>query len=199
MPEPGPIGNLVSVKPKQEAEKSGGVWRIPLEEDQELVEFRWEASEPASEYLVYTMEESGTQELIARTTECSIKLSVEDYENGCNTLYVGAVLKDGSVTWGEAKFQLMPFTEPDAEPTEPTEPDTEPTEPPTEPTEPPTEPAEPATEPTEPPTEPAEPATEPTEPAAEPVEPTPEPTTPEPAPSPAPEPAQETQADEEAA
>ena len=218
IPEPGPIGNLVSVKPKQEAEKSNGVWRIPLEEDQELVEFRWEASEPASEYLVYTADESGTQELISRTTECSIKLPVEDYENGCNTLYVGAVLEDGSVTWGEAKFQLMPFTEPDAEPTEPveeeptepdteptepatepTEPDTEPTEPATEPTEPPTEPAEPATEPTEPTTEPTEPPTEPTEPAAEPVEPTPEPTTPEPAPSPAPEPAQETQADEEAA
>ena len=147
------------------------------------MEFRWEASEPASEYLVYTADESGTQELISRTTECSIKLSVEDYENGCNTLYVGAVLEDGSVTWGEAKFQLMPFTEPDAEPTEPVE---------EEPTEPDTEPTEPATEPTEPPTEP-------TEPAAEPVEPTPEPTTPEPAPSPAPEPAQETQADEEAA
>ena len=224
-PEPGAIGDVVTVKPKQEAQKSGGVWRIPLEEDQELVEFQWEASKYATEYLVYTMDESGDQELIARTTECSIKLSVEDYENGCNTLYVGAVLEDGSVTWGEAKFQLMPFTEPDAEPTEPveeeptepdteptepdteptepatepTEPDTEPTEPATEPTEPPTEPTEPAIEPTEPATEPTEPATEPTEPAAEPVEPTPEPTTPEPAPSPAPEPAQETQADEEAA
>lgn len=188
IPTPGAIGDVVSIQPKQDAQKSGDVWKLPLEKDQELVEFKWETSQPASEYYVYTLDENGVPELYIQTTDNSVCLPVEDYTSSGNTLYVGAVLEDGSVTWGEAKFQLMPFTEPVEEET------TEPAE--TEPTETPTEPTEPATEPTEPSTEPADPA-------AEPTEPTPEPTTPEPAPSPAPEPAtepvQESQTAEKAA
>ncbi|MDD6678403.1 MAG: InlB B-repeat-containing protein [Firmicutes bacterium] len=215
IPVPGEIGDVVSIQPKQEAQQYDDLWVIPLEQDQQTVEFRWEVSEPASEYLVYTLDEFGNPELIAQTTDSSVCLPVEDYEDGCITLYVGAVLEDGSVTWGEAQFELIPFVEeidePIVEPTE--EPAIEPTEEPTEEpavelTEEPTE--EPAVEPTEEPTE--EPAVEPTEesteepavelteePAEEPaVEPTEEVTTeptdepmPEPSPEPTPEPVPE--------
>ncbi|MGM9603445.1 MAG: InlB B-repeat-containing protein [Faecousia sp.] len=176
IPVPGTIGNVVSIRPTQDAEQYGDFWVIPLEQDQQLVQFRWETSEPASEYFVYTLDEFGNPELIAQTTENSIWLPVEDYEDGCITLYVGAVLEDGSVTWGEAMFELIPFIdEPTEEPTEPTEEPTDPTEEPTDPTEEPTDPTEEPTDPTEEPTDPTE---EPTDPTEESTDPTEEPTDP---------------------
>ena len=223
VPTPGEIGDVVSIQPKQDAQQYDDLWVIPLEQDQQTVEFKWEASAAASEYLVYTLDEFGNPELITRTTDSSVSLPAADYEDGCITLYVGAVLEDGSVTWGEAQFQLIPFFEETDEPVE--EPAEEPAEEPTEepaeePAEEPTE--EPAEEPTEELTEepteepaevPAEELTEesadepvseppvelPTEPTDEPMpEPSPEPT-PEPVPEPAPEPVQEAQTAEEAA
>ncbi|MDY4221555.1 MAG: InlB B-repeat-containing protein [Candidatus Faecousia sp.] len=181
IPEPGEIGSVVSIRPKQEAEQYGDFWVIPLEQDQELVEFQWETSEPASKYYLYTMDEFGNLEFYAETTETSAMLFAEDYE-GSNTLYVGAVLEDGSVTWGEAMFQLIPFEEATEETTEPTEETTEPTEETTEPTQETTEPTEETTEPTQETTEPTQETTEPTEKSTQkqPTEPTtesiPEPT-----------------------
>ena len=178
IPVPGDIGNVVSIRPTQAAEQYGNFWLIPLEQDQQLVQFQWETSEQASEYFVYTLDEFGNPELITQTTENSIWLPVEDYEDGCITLYVGAVLEDGTVTWGEAMFELIPlFDEPIEEPEEPTE---EPTEESTEPSEEPTEEAtEPSEEPTEESTEPTEESTEPSEePTEVPIEPTEESTEP---------------------
>ena len=177
IPVPGTIGNVVSIRAMQAAEQYGDFWVIPLEQDQQLVQFQWETSEQASEYFVYTLDEFGNPELITQTTENSIWLPVEDYEDGCITLYVGAVLEDGTVTWGEAMFELIPFfDEPIEEPEEPTEESTEPSE---EPTEAPIEPTEEATEPTEPPIEPTEESTEPSEePTEPPIEPTEESTEP---------------------
>ena len=199
IPVPGAIGSVVKIEPEQPAEKSGDVWQIQLEEGQSKVKFNWKASEPATEYLVYTLrqdledEEEAELELVDCTPATDVELDVADYMPGRYSLYVGAMLEDGSVTWGEAQFELIayvaPTEEPTAEPTEaPTEeptaePSEEPTETPTaEPTEAPTE--EPTTEPTEAPTEEptAEPTEEPTEePTAEPTavpteEPTAEPT-----------------------
>ena len=215
IPTPGEIGDVVRIQPKQDAQQYDDLWVIPLEQDQQTVEFKWEVSEAASEYLVYTLDEFGNPELIAQTTDSSVSLPAADYEDGCITLYVGAVLEDGSVTWGEAQFQLIPFFAETDEPVE--EPAEEPTEELTEepaevPTEEPTE--EPAEVPAEEPAEvPAEELTEesadepvseppvelPTEPTNEPIpEPSPEPT-PEPVPEPTPEPVQEAQTAEEAA
>ena len=118
IPVPGAIGSDVTIKPIQEAEDYGGLWVIPLEEEQQLVGLQWQVSQPASEYFLYTLDEFGEPELYARTTENSIWLPAEDFEDGCNTLYVGAVLEDGTVTWGEAMFELIPFIdEPIEEPT----------------------------------------------------------------------------------
>ena len=217
IPEPGDIGNDVRIEPQPKVDQSGDVWMIPLEEGQREVEFKWEASEPAAAYLVYAQkqveepEREPEPELIDMTEETDVRLDVSDYADGRYTLYVGAVLEDGSVTWGAAQFELIPYvastaeptSEPTAEPTsEPTaEPTSEPTaEPTSEPTAEPTE--EPTAEPTEEPT--AEPTSEPTaepteEPTAEPMEeptaePTEEPTaepTEEPTAEPTPEPTSE--------
>ena len=183
IPVPGAIGSVVKIEPEQPAEKSGDVWQIQLEEGQSKVKFNWKASEPASEYLVYTLrqdvedEEEAELELIDWTPATDVELDAADYAEGIYSLYVGAVLEDGSVTWGEAQFELNAYVAPTAEPTaEPTEAPTE--EPTAEPTEAPTE--EPTAEPTEAPTEAptAEPTEAPTEvPTAEPTEaPTEEPT-----------------------
>ena len=173
IPEPGTIGDVVRIEPEQDAEKSGDVWKLQLAEDQKKAAFKWEVSEPASEYLVYTQKQDGKDEpeLIDMTDERKIELDVSDYADGRYKLYVGAVLEDGSVSWGEAQFELIAFEEPTTEAA--TEPATEAaTEPATEAaTESATEAAtEPATEAaTEPATEAAtEPATEAaTEPATE--------------------------------
>ena len=175
IPEPGEIGNVVSIRPNQVAEQYGDYWVIPLEQDQELVEFQWETSEPAAKYYLYTMDEFGNLEFYAETTETSAMLFAEDYE-GCSTLYVGAVLEDGSVTWGQAMFQLIPFEEATEETTEPTEETTEPTEETTDPTEETTDPTEETTEPTEETTEPTEETTDPTEETTEPTQETTDPT-----------------------
>ena len=200
-PVPGAIGSAVKIEPEQAAEKSGGVWQIQLEEGQSKVKFNWKSSEPATEYLVYTLrqdledEEEAELELVDCTPAKDVELDVADYMPGRYSLYVGAMLEDGSVTWGEAQFELIACVAPTAEPTEePTvEPTAEPTEEPTvEPTAEPT--VEPTTEPTEEPT--AEPTTEPTaeptsEPTAEPTEaPTEEPTA-EPTTEPTAEPTEE--------
>ena len=185
IPEPGTIGDVVRIEPKQDAQKSDDVWKIQLAKDQKKVGFKWDVSEPASEYLVYTQKQDGKDEpkLIGTTADRNIELNVSEYASGRYKLYVGAVLEDGSVTWGEAQFELIAFVEPTAEPTP--EPTAEPTpEPTTEPT------PEPTIEPTPEPT--IEPTPEPTiEPTPEPtIEPTPEPTiepTPEPTPEPIPE------------
>ena len=197
IPEPGTIGDVVKIEPKQDAEKSDGVWKIQLAKDQKKVAFKWDVNETASEYLVYTQKQDGKDEpeLIDMTADRNIELDVSDYASGRYKLYVGAVLEDGSVSWGEAQFELIAFVEPTAEASP--EPTIEPTpEPTTEPTPEPTiEPTpEPTTEPTpEPTTEPTpEPTTEPTpEPT---TEPTPEPTT-EPTPEQTSEPAQESAAE----
>ncbi|MCI6005032.1 MAG: InlB B-repeat-containing protein [Blautia sp.] len=211
VPEPGAIGNVVRIEPKQDAKKTDDLWTIQLAKDQKKVEFKWDVSKTASEYLVYTQKQDGKAEpeLIDMTKEKKIELDAADYASGRYKLYVGAVLEDGSVSWGEALFELMAYVEPTAEPTltptaEPTpvftaEPTPEPTAEPTpEPTAEPT-PA-PTAEPTQVPTaEPTQvPTVEPTpEPTAEPiVEPTAEP---EPMSEPAPEPGQEAPAAEAAA
>ena len=179
IPEPGTIGNVVKIEPKQDTEKSGDVWKIQLEKDQKKAAFQWEVSEPASQYLVYTQKQDGQDEpeLIDMTAERKIELDISDYEDGRYKLYAGAVLEDGSVSWGEAQFELIAFEESTEEATEqPTETTTE--QPAEETTEKPTE------ETTEQPTE------ETTEKPAEPA--------PKQAPQPAPEPVQEALAAEEA-
>ncbi|MGN0972326.1 MAG: PT domain-containing protein [Aristaeellaceae bacterium] len=173
IPVPGAISSSVKIEPEQASEKADGVWQIQLEQDQRKVKFNWKTSETATEYLVYTLrqdvevepedEENEVEpELIARTTDKSIELNAAKYAEGRYSLYVGAVLEDGSVSWGEAQFELMAYVAPTEEPTaEPTEAPTEaptaaPTEAPTEaptaaPTEAPTE--APTAAPTEAPTE----------------------------------------------
>ena len=209
--EPGAIGNVVRIEPKQDAKKTDDLWTIQLAKDQKKVEFKWDVSKTASEYLVYTQQQDGQSEpeLIDMTQEKKIELDAADYVSGRYKLYVGAVLEDGSVSWGEALFELMDNGEPTAEPTltPPAEPTPEFTDEPTrEPTAEPT--PEPTAEPTPVPT--AEPTPIPTaEPTPVPtVEPTPEPTAepiveptaePEPMSEPAPEPVQEAPAAEAAA
>lgn len=194
----------------QAAEQSGEVWQIQLEEGQNKVEFKWDVRKSASKYLVYTYYEDVKPVLVDQITDRNIKLNVSDYANGHYTLYVGAVLEDGSVTWGDAQFVLIPYVAPTAEPA--MKPVVDATlEPTAEPTVEPT--AEPSEEPTtEPSTEPSAAATaestaevtaEPT--AAVTAAPTAEATAasitetiPEPAPKPAPEPVPEAPAAEEA-
>ena len=185
IPEPGTIGDVVKIEPKQDAEKTDGVWKIQLAKDQKKVAFKWDVSETASEYLVYTQKQDGQDEpeLIDMTADKNIELDVSDYASGRYKLYVGAVLEDGSVSWGETQFELIAFVESTSEPT--ATPTAEPTlEPTPEPTAVPS--AEPTAEPTPEPT--AVPTPEPT------AEPTAEPTT-EPAQEQTVEPTQESAAE----
>ena len=81
---------MVRIEPEQDAEKSGDVWKLQLAEDQKKAALKWEVSEPASEYLVYTQKQDGKDEpeLIDMTDERKIELDVSDYADGRYNLYV---------------------------------------------------------------------------------------------------------------
>ena len=113
IPEPGTIGDVVKIQPEQDAEQSDDVWKIQLAKDQKTVAFKWDVSEPASSYLVYTQKQDGEEEpeLIDMIDDTNIELDVSDYASGRYKIYVGAVLEDGSVSWGEAQFELLAFEE----------------------------------------------------------------------------------------
>ena len=71
----------------------------------------------ADDQYVWTEDGKAEPELIDMTQEKKIELDAADYVSGRYKLYVGAVLEDGSVSWGEALFELMAYVEPTAEPT----------------------------------------------------------------------------------
>ena len=69
--------------------------------------FVWTVSGEATGHLVYVQNGQGEMSFVAETQSARIELSSANYAQGQYTLYAGAILADGSVTWGSAIFELL--------------------------------------------------------------------------------------------
>lgn len=105
-PLPGSIDGLVQIVPEGTAQQENGIWRIQLSAPDASLAFTWTVSAEATGYLVYVQSEAGELRLLAETGEGRIALAATAYMTGQHTLYVGAILTDGSVTWGCITFAL---------------------------------------------------------------------------------------------
>ena len=105
-PTPGSNGGLVNITPEGTAQQENGVWRIQPTAPDSPISFGWTVSGEAVNYLVYTQSGQDVPVFIAETQQLRIDLSTAGYMNGQYTLYVGAYLADGSITWGSTAFEL---------------------------------------------------------------------------------------------
>ena len=106
LPLPGEIGDLISITPEGTAQQENDVWKIQLSGPDSPLSFAWTVSGEATSHLVYTQTGQDAVAFIAETSDARIELSSANYVQGQHTLYVGAVLADGSVTWGSIIFEL---------------------------------------------------------------------------------------------
>ena len=106
LPLPGQIGDLVSITPEGTAQQENGVWKIQLSAPDSPMPFVWTVSGEATSYLVYTQAGQDATVFIAETHDARIELPSVNYIQGQYTLYVGAYLTDGSITWGRIIFEL---------------------------------------------------------------------------------------------
>lgn len=90
---------------------NGDVWKIALQTPSAAIAFTWSCAETASNYLLYSADTSGNARFISQTQSQRAELSAADYANGRFTLHVGAVLLDGSISWGSLCFELETFAQ----------------------------------------------------------------------------------------
>ena len=83
-----------------------GVSRITLSQPGEGPSFTWRTELEASEFIIYVQTADGTLNLAGRTTEQSISVSKELCSDGTSTLWVGALMADGSAVWSRLFFAL---------------------------------------------------------------------------------------------
>ena len=106
LPLPGTIDGLVTITPEGTAQQENGVWKIQLSAPDSPLSFAWSFSGEAASYLVYSQSGQAEASFAAETSDARIDLPSANYVQGQHTLYVGAVLADGSVTWGSILFEL---------------------------------------------------------------------------------------------
>ena len=103
---PDSIGGLVHITPENGMQQEDGSWSIALTEPGAALAFSWTVDAEAQKYFVYRQETSDSMRLIAETAGTRIELPSADYANGQFTLYLGAQLADGSMSWGRISFAL---------------------------------------------------------------------------------------------
>ena len=83
-----------------------GVSRITLSQPGEGPSFTWQTELEASEFIVYVQTADGTLNLAGRTAEGRMSVSKELCSDGTSTLWVGALMADGSAIWSRLLFAL---------------------------------------------------------------------------------------------
>ena len=105
VPKPDEIGEILTITPEGSAVQENDAWNITISAQDAALAFTWTLAEgnEALAYLVYIEDASGQLTLLqSGGSEARIQLSAASYPQG--TLYVGAELTDGSLTWGKVAF-----------------------------------------------------------------------------------------------
>ena len=99
--EPGIPGELVVITCEGNAKFADDVWEIALNAQDAGVDFSWMVEGTAEMFYLFA-----DSDYLGETTEFRTSLSPQAYMDGQHTLYVGALLDDGSIIWGAANFRI---------------------------------------------------------------------------------------------
>ncbi len=99
--EPGIPGELVVITCEGNAKFADDAWEIALNAQDAGVDFSWIVEGTAEKFYLFA-----DSDYLGETTEYRASVSSQPYMNGQHTLYVGALLDDGSITWGAVNFRI---------------------------------------------------------------------------------------------